>query len=209
MQIIDVEQGSEEWLQLRLGVATASQFSKIVTSKGEISKSLEKYALELASQILTSRREDGYESEDMKRGVELEPEARMLYQEYTLDIVETCGFMSCGDYGYSPDGLVGSDGLIEIKCTKPITHIEYLMANILPTAHTQQVQGGLMVSGRQWCDFISYNPDFEERNKLFIKRVYRDEAFIAKLRIGIDQLIEQRNVILNMIASQPSPDATN
>jgi hypothetical protein len=170
---------------------------------------LEKYALELASQILTSRREDGYESEDMKRGVELEPEARMLYQEYTLDIVETCGFMSCGDYGYSPDGLVGSDGLIEIKCTKSTTHIEYLMANILPTAHTHQVQGGLMVSGRQWCDFISYNPDFEERNKLFIKRVYRDEAFIAKLRIGIDQLIEQRNVILNMIASQRSPEATN
>lgn len=209
MQIINVEQGSEEWLQLRLGVATASKFLRIVTSKGEISDSLDKYALELASQLLTFKREDEYENENMKRGTKLEPEAREAYEKFMLCDVEICGFMSCGDYGYSPDGLVGSDGLIEIKCPKSTTHIEYFMADILPITYTQQVQGGLMVSGRQWCDFISYHPDFKERNKLFIKRVYRDEKFIAKLRVGIEQLIERRNAILKTIESKYSPATTN
>ena len=209
MKIINVQQGSEEWLELRRGVATASHFSEIVTSKGEISESLEKYARGLASALLMTTLDNQYSNEDMERGVELEPDAKMLYQEYTFDIVETCGFMSCDDYGYSPDGLVGSDGLVEIKCPKATTHIQYLVEDKLPTKYIAQVQGGLMVSERQWCDFVSFHPDFKDPYKLFIKRVYRDEKFIAKLRIGIDQLIERRNAILSTIASQYSLASTN
>jgi len=200
MEIIrDIEQGSDEWLKLRLGIATASNFSDIVTSTGEISKSISKYALQLASQFLIEEQEESYKSADMMRGNEIEPEAREAYQEFTFNSVEQVSFIKCGDYGYSPDGLVGDDGLIEIKCPNQITHTKYLFEDRLPVEYVQQVQGGLFVSSRKWCDFVSYHPNFKEDKKLFIKRVYRDEEFIKKLEIGIKKVIIMRNDFLNKI----------
>jgi hypothetical protein len=195
----NIDQGSEEWLELRLGVATASNFSKLVTSTGKESATLPTYALDLASQKLISEPEDIYKSEDMIRGNDLEPEAREAYEQYSFNSVDQVSFISCGDYGYSPDGLIGDDGLIEIKCPKAATHTKYLYDNKLPTKYVQQVQGGLMISGRKWCDFISYHPSFTEDKKLFIKRVERDEEFIAKLKTAIDKVINLRNDYLNKI----------
>jgi putative phage-type endonuclease len=199
MEIIDCIQGSDEWLNVRRGVATASNFSKIVTSTGALSTSLGSYAMQLASEVITTLAEESYTNADMQRGNELEQEARSEYQQQELVIVEEVGFMSCDYYGYSPDGLVGKDGLIEIKCPRQNTHAKYLFNDKLPTEYKAQVQGGLLVSGREWCDFISYHPNFEEDKRLFIVRVERDEEFISALSDGLRKLEEKKNIILNKI----------
>ena len=202
MKIIrEIEQGSDEWHKLRMGVATASNFSKIVTSTGEISKTIDSYALELATEFFLTKPEESYKSAAMERGTELEPEARQVYEENGLISVEQVTFIKsdCGNYGYSPDGLVDEDGLIEIKCPQDTTHLDYIIKNKLPTTYKNQVQGGLMVSGRKWCDFVSYHPNFQEDKKLFIIRVERDEEFISKLKAGIDLVIKKRDKILQQV----------
>lgn len=201
MQILNLEQGSDEWLNARLGVATCSNFDKIITSTGKESATLPKYALELAVQKLLLEPEESFKSEAMQRGNDLEPEARGLYEEENLVVVDRVGMIlsDCGNYGYSPDGLVGDDGLIEIKCPLATTHLKYLLDDKLPTDYVAQVQGGLMISGRKWCDFISYHPNFQEGRKIFIKRVFRDEDFIKSLKIGIEKVIDIRNDFLEKI----------
>lgn len=201
MQIIrDIEQGSEAWLQLRLGVATASNFDKIITAGGKESATLPKYALELATQCLLIAPEPSYKNEVMARGNELEPLARQAYQEETLQAVEeiTMFKSDCGNFGFSPDGLLGDAGVIEIKCPLAITHAKYLLDNKIPTDYWQQVQGGLWVSGRKFCDFVSFNPNFKERS-IFIIRVERDEAFIAELARLAQKTITMRDEILRQI----------
>jgi putative phage-type endonuclease len=201
MQIIkDIAQGSEEWLKLRLGVATASNFDKIITSTGKESATLNKYALELATQYLISEPESSYKNEAMQRGNDLEPVARQAYSEATFQVVEeiTMFKSDCGNFGYSPDGLIGDDGLIEIKCPQATTHTKYLIDNIMPTDYWQQVQGGLWVSGRKWIDFASFHPNFKEK-KLFIIRVERDETYIAKLAQLAQKTITIRDEILKKI----------
>ena len=204
MQIIkDIVQGSEEWLQLRLGVATASNFDKIITSTGKESATLPKYALEIATQSLLNQPEPSYKNEAMQRGNDLEPIARQAYAEQTFQIVEeiTMFKSGCGNFGYSPDGLLGDDGLLEIKCPMAITHAKYLLDNKMPTDYWQQVQGGLWVSGRKWCDFASFHPNFKEK-QLFIIRVERDEKFIAELAKLAQKTITMRDEILTKIKEE-------
>lgn len=198
MQIIrGIEQGSEEWLKLRLGVATASNFDKIITPTGKESTQFEKYALELATQLLVSEPDLTYKNEIMQRGNTLEPLARQFYQEATLNFVDeiTMFKSDCGNFGYSPDGLVGEEGLIEIKCPLATTHLKYLIDDKLPSEYIPQVQGGLFISGRKWCDFVSFHPNFKEKN-LFVKRVERDDDFISKLENGLRKTIELKEMFL-------------
>jgi putative phage-type endonuclease len=203
MQIITKEiapQGSEEWLKLRLGVATASNFNKIITSTGKELATLPKYALELATQCLINEPEPTYKNEAMQRGNDLEPIARQAYAEQTFSVVEEIAMFKsdCGNYGASPDGLVGDDGLIEIKCPLATTHAKYLLDNKMPTDYWQQVQGLLWVSGRKWCDFVSFHNNFKEK-QLFIIRVERDEAYIAELAKLAQKTITIRDEILKQI----------
>ena len=172
MQIIkDIPQGSEEWTQLRLGVATASNFNKIITATGKESATLEKYALQLATESTLFSAEPNFKNEIMARGNELEAEARQVYQEETFNIVEeiTMFKSDCGNFGYSPDGLIANDGLIEIKCPLATTHFQYILDDKVPSDYWQQLQGGLWVSGRNWIDFVSYHPNFKEK-KTFYKK---------------------------------------
>lgn len=196
-KIVNCVQGSDEWLQERLGVATASNFDKVITSTGKESTQFDKYAFELASQLLMGKPEETYKNQAMARGNELEPIARQAYQEFSWNIVEIIGMYKsdCGNFGYSPDGLIGEDGLIEIKCPQATTHLKYLVDNKLPSDYVAQVQGGLFISGRKWCDFISFHPDFKEK-KLFVKRVVRDEDFISKLEANLTKTIALRDSIL-------------
>jgi len=204
MQILDLEQGSPEWLKARLGVATASNFSKIVTTQGKESTAIDKYALELASEMLLSKPDSTYKNENMQRGNDLEGKARQAYQEHTLNFVEEIGFIKsdCNNYGYSPDGLVDDDGLIEIKCPLATTHLQYLIDDKLPTAYFQQCQGGLFVSGRKWLDFVSYHPNFKDGKDLFIKRVFRDEDFIKTLKQQINKVILLRDDLVAKIVKK-------
>lgn len=200
MQIIkNIEQGSIEWLNLRLSKATASNFDKIITSTGKPSASASDYVEELAGEYFMEKAEEGYKNETMIRGNELEEEARQLYQERNLVNVEEVTIMTCEDWAYSPDGLVGNEGLIEIKCPLSKTHTKYILENKLPTKYKAQVQGGLYISGRKWCDFVSYNPSFKDDFKLFTVRVYRDEDFIQSLERELIKITEKKKELINQL----------
>lgn len=200
-EIINCEQGTPEWYKVRLGNATASCFDKIITSTGEKSASFRDYAFQLASELLTIEQDPFYQNEAMERGSELESDAREAYEEKFLEPVMQVGFILGDGFGYSPDGLVGDDGLIEIKCPSQKVHAKYLHGNKLPTEYRAQVQGGLLVSGRKWCDFISYHPNFIKPTDLFVKRIYRDEDFIKKLEKFLVDLTKLKLEILAEIRS--------
>lgn len=181
MIVVDCEQLSEEWFSARCGVPSASNFSNIITSKGEATKgeTRKKYLYKLAGEIITGTKEDGYTNASMQHGIETEPEARNMYEfvkGYSVDQVGFC-MLDTKTAGASPDGMIGKEGLLEIKCPQITTHIKYLLDNKLPTLYVQQVQGQLYVTDRKWCDFMSY----VEGMKPLIVRVERDEEFIKKL----------------------------
>ena len=187
MRIIDCVQGSDEWLGARAGIPTASNFDMIVTSKGDRSKSLEKYLYALAGERLIGRSDEKYSNAIMQRGVELEAEARQLYEIITDQTVEQVGLcLSDGPiiYGASPDGLVGEDGLLEIKCPKLSTHVGYLLKGVVPIEYIPQVQGQMLVTGRKWCEFLSYYPGISP----FIIRVERDDRFLMRLSAELQTL---------------------
>ena len=199
--LVEVEQRSDEWLKLRCGVATASCFDRIITpATGKPSASAVAYRRELLAEWLTGQPVSIKESGWMQRGTEMEPEARAFYEfEADAEVTET-GFVFLDErrlIGCSPDGLVGDDGLVEIKCPAPHTHVGYLIDAKLPTAYIPQVQGALWVTGRRWCDFISYHPEMEP----LIVRVKRDEGYIAKMAMLIEAfvatMLEERQILLS------------
>lgn len=179
MRICSHEQGSPEWFEARLGVPSASMFSKIVTTKGTWSTQADSYINQLVAEQLTGEREEIYQSHHMIRGVELEPEARDMYCLMTNSEVQEVGFCLHDTLkaGCSPDGLVGEHGGLEIKCPAPATHVEYLRGGVLPSRYKQQVMGCLWVTQRDWWDFMSYHPNM----KPLIVRVERDEEYISAL----------------------------
>jgi len=190
MIISTCEQGTPEWFAIKAGVASASNFDKIVTTKGELSKQSTKYLYQLAGERITGIREQGYQSASMERGTQLEDEARRLYSLVTGLSIEQVGFVYLDDkklVGASPDGLVGSDGLLEIKCPEIHTQVGYLLEKCLPMTYFQQVQGQLFVTGRKWCDFVSYYPQLRP----LIVRVERDEVFIGKLKTALDSFCDE------------------
>lgn len=186
MIILDLEQGTDEWMKARIGIPTASQFDKIITTKGEPSKQAKKYAYQLAGERVAGFKEETYSNATMARGTELESEARKFYAlAYDVEVQEVGFCLDDGkEFGCSPDGLVGEEGGIEIKCPLMATHVGYLLGGKLPTDYIQQVQGSMFVTGRKWWDFVSYYPNM----KPFIVRVQRDEVLINALRLALDML---------------------
>lgn len=179
MITLDIEQGTPEWFAARCGIPSASCFDKIITTKGEPSKQREKYLWQLAAERVSGITEKSYANSEMQRGIELESEARSLYElanEVNVQRVGLC-FRLDKSYCCSPDGLVGDYGLIEIKCPIASTHVGYLIQNDMPPDYFQQTQGQLLVTEREWVDFISYYPGL----KPLIVRVNRDEQFIEAL----------------------------
>ena len=179
MRLIECEQGSEEWLKARLGIPSASNFSKLITMKGTLSTQAKAYVDALVAETITGESTYVKVTDAMQRGTELEPYARERYFYETGNSVEEVGFCLHDDYqaGASPDGLIGEDGGLEIKCPLGGTMVSYLRVGRLPSKYWQQVQGCLHITGRKWWDFMAYHPDM----KPLIVRVERDEAFIAAL----------------------------
>lgn len=202
MIIHNCEQGTDEWLNLRKGVATCSEFSNIISpALAEESASLPKYAKKLALELVYDKlKEESFKSAAMQAGNELEAKARQLYQEETFNLVSQAGFIKtdCGNFGYSPDGLVGDEGRIEIKCLEAEAHSEIILNNKMPNDYKCQVQGGLWISEAKWCDFVAYN-HYHPTKKLLIFRIYRDEEFIGKLKELAQKTIVLRDEILSKI----------
>lgn len=190
MQIIsDIEQGSDEWHALRYGWITASKFKDVISSGrgGAESKTRKSYMFQLAGEILTEAREEGFTSEYMEWGTKTEPQARAMYELDTGNTVDQVSFIRHDSIkaGCSPDGLVGDNGLIEIKCPKTTTQIETFLSGKMPTAHNAQVQGQLWISEREWCDFVSFDPRINGQSGYFKTRVFRDEDYIKELESKI------------------------
>jgi len=198
MIILDCEQLSEEWRAARGGIPTASCFDKIITTKGEPSKQAEKYLNQLAGERVSGTTEEGFKSAYMNRGNEVEAEAREFYELITDSVVQKVGICYANEdkkYSCSPDGLVGEDGGIQIKCPSMAVHVGYLRDNKLPMDYFQQVQGELFVTGRKWWDFISYYPGI----KPLIVRVERDEKFIKALEIELEVFCKQLEEVVERI----------
>lgn len=183
MKVYNFQQNTPEWYAVRLGKLTASKAQAI----GTLSKGLETLCWEKAAEILTGKLPEQIESEDIKRGHELEDEARIMYTLETGNVVGQVGFVEYSEYaGASPDGLVGVDGLIEIKCKNAVNHLKMLAERRPDSQYMWQMQMQMLVTGRKWCDFVSYNKDFGDKS-LIIVRVEADEHLQERLKQGIEQ----------------------
>lgn len=193
----DIEQNTEVWQALRTGKATASNFSCFMANDGKaFGEPAKKYALQLALEQLTGRKaEFGFKNADTDRGHEQEPVARMLYEDERFVEVTNGGFYDCGEYGDSPDGLIGSDGVIEIKSVIASVHYDTLRRGSFDPSYRWQLVGHLDCSGRDWVDFVSYCSDFPESGQLIVYRQDRDD-----FKEELPRLIERRAQFLELVA---------
>ena len=182
-------QRTKEWYADRRGKATASKFNLLMAKRG-LGKTAQDYALQIAGDSLIEVYQEEYQSMSMKRGAELEPYGIKEYEVQTFNDVAQVGFIphsTIDILGCSPDGLVGEDGMIELKCPEQPNHIKYLASKNCPEEHYDQVQGQLFITGRKWCDFVSYNPDFKEGYKLKVIRVYPDLEWVVKFKDRVEE----------------------
>ena len=194
--ILETEtQRTADWFDARLGKATASRFKDAIATlkNGNPSQAQLDYLTELVVERLTNTPAQRVVTSAMNWGTEQEPAARAAYERATGRIVEETGFVAHDTLlaGCSPDGLVDWDGLIEIKCPyNSAVHIETLL-NGMPAHHTAQVQGQMWITGRDWCDFVSYDPRMPETLQLHVQRITRDPGFIADLEARITSFLHQ------------------
>lgn len=182
MKIYNFEQRTEDWYNFRKGKMTASNADTIIAN----GKGLETYIYNLMAEYYSSAEKENYINADMQRGIDLEPEAKIEFQFYTgLDIKEV-GCVELNEYILaSPDGLIGDDGLIEIKCPNDSIYFKLLLSNNIKPEYIAQMQMQMYVTDRQYCYFVSYNPNFEK--SLYIKKINRDEEMIEKLKKGLER----------------------
>ena len=174
----DIEQGSEEWHALRCGILTASEMKLIVTPtlKPASNDKERAHLFEILGQRITQHTEPRYISDDMLRGQDDEIEARIRYAEHFAPVTE-CGFITNDDHGfvigYSPDGLVDDDGLIECKSRRQKFQVETILADKVPEEYMLQIQTGFLVTNRKWLDFVSYCAGLP----MYVKRVFPDARY--------------------------------
>ncbi len=202
-----IEQGTPEWFAQRLGKVTASRVADIIAkTKTGVAASRGNYLAQLVAERLTGQAAESFKSGAMQHGTETEPMARMAYETETGQMVTEVAMIQHPKIemaGASPDGLVGEDGLVEIKCPNTSTHIATLMADKAPSGYMAQMQWQMACTGRAWVDFVSFDPRMPEDMQLFIKRVPRDEKliaeyeaevikFLAEVQETVEKLIELR-----------------
>jgi hypothetical protein len=198
MLIINCEQNSEQWFQEKIGKPSASNCSKIITNGGQPSKQAEGYMFELASEIITGRKEEGYKSANMVVGNEREQESRMYFELINDVKVEQVGVVYKDDkkqFLCSPDGLINREYGLELKNVLPKTQVKYLLDNCLPDEYFSQIQMSLYITDFKYWMFTSYVPAM----KPLIIRVERDEVFITKLGIELDKFCVELEQIVNKI----------
>lgn len=201
----DLEQGSQEWLDARCGLMTASNIGKMITpatlkvADNETSRGL---TMQLAAERITGHVDYVHPTFDMQRGTDDEPFARDAYAAHKKVTVEQVGFMvrDFGDYriGYSPDGLVGDDGLIEIKSRKPKEHLKTVLKGLPPLENMAQMMAGMLVSGRDYCDYVSYCAGLP----LWVKRVHLDDRWVTAIHAAAETFeINVTNIVNNFNAA--------
>ena len=191
----DLKQGTDEWRQARLGKVTASRIDDVMAkTKTGWGASRGNYLAELVAERLTGVPTEGFKSAAMEWGNQYEADARDLYQFMKGFDVVNVGMIphpTIADAGASPDGLVGDDGLIEIKCPQTKTHIDTLLSETVPSRYGLQMQWQMACTGRKWCDFMSFDPRLPAEMQMFLTRVPRDEPLIRDLEREIPLFIRE------------------
>jgi len=191
----DIIQGSPEWHALRLGKVTASRIADVCArTKTGWGASRKNYMAELVAERLTGNHAEGFTNAAMQWGTDMEPDARAAYQFHANIRVGQIGFVphrEIADSGASPDGLVGDEGLVEIKCPNTATHLETLLGAALPEKYFLQMQWQMACTDRQWCDFVSFDPRLPETMRLHVDRVKRDDAAIAAIEKDVVEFLTE------------------
>ena len=198
-----IEQRTDEWHQQRLGKVTASRIADVLaTIKTGEAASRAEYRIELVCERLTGKPTESYSNAHMERGIELEPFARAWYEvEYGVFVRQ----VSFVDHpfielsGASPDGLVDDDGMLEIKCPMVKTHIKTMIDQKIPAKYIPQMQWQMACTGRQWNDFVSYCPELPQEMQLFVKRLERDNEYIAELETKVKEFLAEVSTTLTQL----------
>lgn len=194
MIIHEIDQKSEEWLKVRLGKFTASDAQSIQAN----GKGLETLCFEKVAEILTGKGKPSFTNEDMERGNEMEEMARQVYELETGNTATKVGFIELDEYtGCSPDGLVGDDGLVEIKCKNDSNFVRFMFDEKIDPAHYWQMQMQMYVTDRKWCDYVIFNENFDQNT--MITRVNRNDEEIELLKTGINSGIETVKSIISKV----------
>jgi len=190
-----MEQKSEEWFKARLGKVTASRVADVLAkTKTGYSASRDNYMAQLVVERMTNTQAESFTNAAMQWGTDQEPFARAAYEVQQNVLVDETGLVDHPTIemaGASPDGLVGEDGLVEIKCPNTATHIDTLLTQTVPGKYITQMQFQMACTGRQWCDFVSFDPRMPTKAQLFVKRVYRDDGFIKEMESEITKFLAE------------------
>lgn len=189
-----IEQGSPEWLALRAGKVTASRVSDVMAKT--TTAAYQNYMTDLIAERLTGAKTESFTNAAMQWGVDHEAQARVEYEVKTGSLVEQVAFVdhpTIQMFGCSPDGYVGEDGLIEIKAPNTSTHIDYIRQDKAPTKYVNQMQCQMAVTGRKWCDFVSFDPRLPDGLQLFIVRLERDDEYISKMESVVQEFLNEVN----------------
>lgn len=197
------EQRTDEWFAARLGKVTASRVADLMaTTKSGYAASRDNLMAQLIVERLTGQKQESYSNASMQWGTEQEPFARAAYEIATGTMVDECGFVphpTIDGSGASPDGLVGHDGLVEIKCPNTAGMIEALLTQTVPGKYNIQMQMQMACTSRQWCDYVVFDPRMPAKAQLFIKRVPRDSAFIQKMEAEIIKFLAELDGKVNQL----------
>jgi putative phage-type endonuclease len=192
-----IEQGTPEWFAQRIGKVTASRVADVITkTKTGYSTSRDNYMAQLVCERLTGTVAESFTNASMQWGTDNEPLARAAYEAYMDVLVDEVAMIShptIENAGASPDGLVGDDGLVEIKCPNTATHIDTLLTQTVPRKYITQMQWQMACTGRKWCDFVSFDPRLPKELQLFVKHISRDEDYISMLEKEVIKFLKELN----------------
>jgi putative phage-type endonuclease len=190
-----MQQLSEEWFAIRCGKVTASRMGDLMaTTRNGYGASRATYMGELIAERLTGKPAERFQSEAMKWGVDNEPHANSAYVFFKDVQIEPVGFVphpSIENSGASPDGLIGADGMVEIKCPLTSTHIETLITDTIAVRYIYQMQWQMACTGRQWCDFVSFDPRMPPSMQMYCKRIERNPKTIAELERAVREFLKE------------------
>lgn len=199
----EIQQGTPEWFAMRLGKVTASRVADVMaTGKSGEAATRRNYRIQLVCERLTGMKDEGFTNHHMERGTMLEPVARSLYESLKgefVDEVAFCNHPTIEMAGASPDGMVGSEGLIEIKCPTAANHVETVLSGKSPAKYYHQMQWQLACTNRKWVDFVSYCPDVGDNLALYVYRVNRDDAYIADLESEVIKFLNETETLTQQL----------
>jgi len=200
------EQGSAEWLSMRLGKVTASRVKDVLTKgRGNSqSKTAETYMMELIAESLTGQSKPFFENDAMKWGTETEPQARSMYSvNNDFVAVKEVAFVEHNEFvGISPDGLIADDGLLEVKCPNTTTQIKRALSDDYSADYKAQIQMQLWVTERKWCDFVSFDPRLDCAAGYLQQRVERDEEYIEEMKTKVYAFVEKMNLLIEQLTGE-------